>query len=240
MTIPMDTLRDANAHFMVGRRFGFAVNATGGSLAVWDATDWIPTGAVSYALAPKGTSTIDVNTDVDQGYTLEVSFDLTKFGYPAGGENKTVAIGLTYHDYDKTSIDASGYRVWWFREWPGSSSPAFCMLDNAAVITGVDDDPNARLAQEFALIGCYPNPFNPSTTIRFIAPSAGTARLIVSDVLGRLVRNESFAVRVPGTQEYQFRGDLLASGVYYYRLSFAPEGSGSVSLSGARSMALVK
>ena len=240
MTIPLDTLRDANAHFMVGRRFGFAVNATGGSLAVWDATDWIPTGAVAYALSPKGTSTIDVNTDVDQGYTLEVSFDLTKFGYPAGAQDKTVAIGLTYHDYDRTSIDASGYRVWWFREWPGSSSPAFCMLDDAAVIVGVDDDPNAQLVQEFSLIGSYPNPFNPSTTIRFMAPSAGTARLMVSDVLGRPVHDETFTVRVPGTHEHQFRADRLASGVYYYRLSFAPDGSGSMQLSGARTMVLVK
>jgi len=122
----------------------------------------------------------------------------------------------------------------------GKSSPAFCMLDDAAVVVSVDDDPNAQLVQEFSLIGSYPNPFNPSTTIRFMAPSAGTARLMVSDVLGRPVHDESFTVRVPGTQEHQFRGDRLASGVYYYRLSFAPDGSGSMQLSGARTMVLVK
>jgi hypothetical protein len=240
MTIPIDTLRDENAHIMVGRRFGFAVNATGGSLAVWDATEWIPTGAVAYALASKGTSTIDNNTDVDQGYTMEVSFDLTKFGYPAGAQNKTVAIGLTYHDYDKTSVDASGYRVWWFREWPGSSSPAFCMLDDASIVVSVVDDPTAQTARDFGLIGSYPNPFNPSTTIRFVAPAAGTARLLVSDVLGRLVHEQSLIVRAPGMQEHQFNAGRLASGVYYYRLGFTPDGSGSMQLSGAKSMVLLK
>ena len=240
MTVPMDSLRDAGAHFMAGRRFGFAVNATGGSLAVWDATDWIPSGAISYGLSLKLPSTIDNNTDVDQGYTLEVAFDLSKFGYPAGSQNKTVAIGMTYHDYDRTSVDISGYRAWWFREWPGSSSPAFCMLDDAAVIVSVDEDAGGQLVQEFALIGSYPNPFNPSTTIRFVAPSTGTARLMVSDVLGRRVYDESFIIDNAGTQERLFDAGQLASGVYYYRIGFVPHGAGSMRLSGAKTMVLVK
>jgi hypothetical protein len=240
VSVPIDSMRDANAHFMVGRRFGFAVNLTGGSLAVWDATDWIPSGSVAYGLALKGQTTIDNNTDVDQGYTVETAFDLSQFGYPAGSPDKTFAIGLTYHDYDRTSVDNSGYRAWWFREWPGSSSPAFCMLDDAAIVVSVGDEGVGQPAQEFALIGSYPNPFNPTTTVRFSVPGAGLVRLTVSDVLGRLVHEESFSVTGAGTHEHLFDAGRLASGVYYYRLGFVRESAGAVRLSGAKAMVLLK
>jgi hypothetical protein len=42
---------------------------------------------------------------------------------------------------------------------------------------------------EFKLVGNFPNPFNPSTTIRFSLPSAGTAELDVYNMLGQKIRS---------------------------------------------------
>lgn len=74
-----------------------------------------------------------------------------------------------------------------------------------------------------AILGITPNPFNPSTTIRFHLDVAEGAILRIHDVAGRLVRSfdvEAFGV---GTNELVWngtdnRGDGVASGVYYVRL----------------------
>jgi hypothetical protein len=43
------------------------------------------------------------------------------------------------------------------------------------------------LPTEYALYNAYPNPFNPSTTIKFDLPEAANVRLVVFDMLGREV-----------------------------------------------------
>ncbi|HOS65526.1 MAG TPA: FlgD immunoglobulin-like domain containing protein [Candidatus Latescibacteria bacterium] len=91
---------------------------------------------------------------------------------------------------------------------------------------------NAPLA--FSLSQNTPNPFNPSTTIRFSLPEAGPVTLAVYDVNGRLVRN---LVGVAASAAQTFlsgqhsvvwdgrdeNGREVASGVYLVRLT-APEG----------------
>jgi hypothetical protein len=237
MTIPVDSLRDANAHFLPNRRFGFAVNA-GSPMLLWDGIDW--TSAITFGIALKPPSTIDNNNDVDQGYTVEAAFDLSKMGYPAGQQNKTVAIGITAHDYDITPTSSPGTRAWWFREWPGSSSPAFCTLDNSALVVGVEGEPDPGQVLEFRLRGAYPNPFNPSTTIRFDLPEAGRARLAIVDVLGRTVRQLELGEFQRGSYERRIDASTLASGVYIGRIEFVPNRTGSPQISESLRLMLMK
>ena len=237
MTIPVDTLRDPNAHYLPNRRFGFAVN-TGSPMLLWDGADW--TSAISYGIALKPASTIDNNNDVDAGYTVEASFDLSKMGYPAGGQNKTVAIGITAHDYDITPTSSPGTRAWWFREWPGSSSPAFCLLDNSSVVVGVDEDPSTGQVMEFRLRGAYPNPFNPSTTFRFDLPEAGRVRVLIHDVLGRSVQQLDLGPMQRGSHERLFDASSLASGAYFARIEFVADRTDVHRLSGSVRLMLVK
>ncbi len=80
-----------------------------------------------------------------------------------------------------------------------------------------------------ALLGNYPNPFTPSTTIAFELPRDMRVQLAVYDVRGNLVQtllNENLAA---GRREAQWNGRdrsgrTVASGVYLYRLQ-TPEGS---------------
>jgi len=80
----------------------------------------------------------------------------------------------------------------------------------------------------FTLAQNAPNPFNPSTTIRFALPEAGHVTLAVYDINGRLVRTlvgrplgaGSHAVVWDGKDAM---GRAVASGVYVYRLT-APQG----------------
>jgi hypothetical protein len=237
MTIPVDSLRDQSAHFLPNRRFGFAVNATAPML-LWDGVDW--TSAITYGIALKTASTIDNNNDVDQGYTIEAAFDLSRMGYPAGQQNKTVAIGIAAHDYDVTPTSSPGTRAWWFREWPGSASPAFCVLDNNALVVGVDEEPVEGTVLEFKLRGAYPNPFNPSTTFCFNLPEAGHALLMVYDILGRTVRQIDLGHLQSGAYERPLDASSLASGAYVGRVEFVADRTGGRRISESVRLMLMK
>jgi len=64
-----------------------------------------------------------------------------------------------------------------------------------------------------------PNPFNPSTTIRFELPQAARVHLQVFDASGRLVTTLVSGWREAGTQEITFEGNNLPSGIYIYRVT---------------------
>jgi hypothetical protein len=74
------------------------------------------------------------------------------------------------------------------------------------------------LPSSFTLAQNFPNPFNPTTTIRYGLPSEAAVELAVFDMLGRqtalLVRED----QGPGYHEARFDATGLASGVYVYRL----------------------
>jgi len=87
-------------------------------------------------------------------------------------------------------------------------------------LTDVEESPD--LPGQFALIGAYPNPFNPTTRIRYtVASGSGTLRhvtLTVHDLLGRelaVLVNEALE---PGSYEATFDARGLPSGVYICRL----------------------
>ncbi len=64
----------------------------------------------------------------------------------------------------------------------------------------------------------FPNPFNPTTQIRFEVPVSGFVSLKIFDVLGREVATLVNERKSPGTYEVQFDGSKLPSGIYFYRL----------------------
>jgi photosystem II stability/assembly factor-like uncharacterized protein len=65
---------------------------------------------------------------------------------------------------------------------------------------------------------CYPNPFNPSTTIAYDLHKAGHVSLRVFDLLGREVAVLKDGFVEAGTHHAVFDGGNLASGVYFARL----------------------
>ncbi len=75
------------------------------------------------------------------------------------------------------------------------------------------------MPSETKLFDNYPNPFNPSTTIKFDLSESGFVSLKVFDILGReaaTLINENLEA---GGYEKVFDASKLASGGYYYRLN---------------------
>jgi len=88
----------------------------------------------------------------------------------------------------------------------------------------LDDLRAPVLSTRFESLSNYPNPFNPSATIRFSLPESAQVRLVVYDVLGRQVRVLVDGTREAGTHEVAFNAEDLPSGMYLYRLE-TPQGS---------------
>jgi hypothetical protein len=71
---------------------------------------------------------------------------------------------------------------------------------------------------EFALDQNFPNPFNPTTTIRFALPEAGPVRLEVFTITGQRVALIVDEHRQAGWHTTEFDASRFASGIYLYRL----------------------
>lgn len=84
----------------------------------------------------------------------------------------------------------------------------------------------------FQLLGAYPNPFNPSTRIRFALAQAGPVQLRIFDVQGRLVHARETSLLAAGTHDLAWEGTSatgtrVPSGTYLFVLQ-----AGSATLTG--------
>jgi len=92
-------------------------------------------------------------------------------------------------------------------------------------ITGTPESSNEITvnAEAYILTGNYPNPFNPTTTIKLQVNknTFKTAYIRIYNVLGQLVKIIEFNINGKGTYEIKWNGDLIngksaPSGVYFY------------------------
>lgn len=84
------------------------------------------------------------------------------------------------------------------------------------------------LPDQIELLGNYPNPFNPETSIHFALPAPMQVSLAVFDRLGRQVRQLYQGLLTPGEHRLLWdgrnnRGETMSSGLYFYRLT-TPDG----------------
>jgi photosystem II stability/assembly factor-like uncharacterized protein len=82
--------------------------------------------------------------------------------------------------------------------------------------TGVD--PEGDIPTQFSLSRNYPNPFNPTTEIRYHIPHSSYVSLKVFDVIGREVVTLVDDIRVAGNHNISWNASGVPSGVYFYRL----------------------
>ncbi|MEI7671331.1 MAG: T9SS type A sorting domain-containing protein [Deltaproteobacteria bacterium] len=85
--------------------------------------------------------------------------------------------------------------------------------------TGVDNQGSPLKPKEYSLAQNFPNPFNPSTTIRYGLPRGSFVRLIVYDMLGQEEAVLQNGEQEAGYHEVRFDAAGMASGVYFYRIT---------------------
>lgn len=83
----------------------------------------------------------------------------------------------------------------------------------------VSNDNQSEMPNSYELSQNFPNPFNPSTIIRYSLPEQAFVALTVYDISGREVKTLVNEVKSAGTYEVSFNSSGLSSGMYFYRIN---------------------
>lgn len=85
--------------------------------------------------------------------------------------------------------------------------------------TGVTNIEPTSLPTVYELYRNYPNPFNPTTKIKFDIPENSFVSLKIYDITGREVANLVSQEMAPGRYEFDWNASAYSSGVYFYRIN---------------------
>jgi len=88
----------------------------------------------------------------------------------------------------------------------------------AAIDYEVSSIEGNNVPNEFSILNVYPNPFNPTTTIRFTVLTRQTILLQVYDIKGRLIEKIANDTLLPGEYTYTWKVSGLPSGIYFVQL----------------------
>ncbi len=153
-------------------------------------------------------------TDTSQSYSRLIMTN-------TGGQNWSSAIphqssGKTvyYYIYTKTSNGKYFSKP--------ITAPLGNLQFNVMNTTGITGNTQS-VPKNFTLYQNFPNPFNPSTKIKFDLPASGgiekrNVRLTVYNVLGEEITVLVNSDLKPGTYEYEFNTSNLPSGIYFYTI----------------------
>ncbi|MFA3783945.1 T9SS type A sorting domain-containing protein, partial [Melioribacteraceae bacterium 4301-Me] len=132
-----------------------------------------------------------------------------------------------------------GTRTWWFRENQGGPATPWAYLSPVDFVTGVEEA-NQSVPLEFKIIGNYPNPFNPSTKIRYSLPSSGDITINIYNILGQRVFSKNLLNLSKGYHDFEFNANTFASGVYFYQIIYRNGITGQITNSNTGKMLLLK
>mgnify|MGYP001283889591 CR=1 FL=1 len=145
------------------------------------------------------------------GTTNKVAGELVN----ASGEVVAVNNSTSSNPFVLTAPSAGTYTV-----NAGYKSPSRVWGSASAVInlTGIDEELVGLKPESFALFSNYPNPFNPSTRIRYAISQSAFTTLKVYSVLGQEVATLVNEEKTPGVYEINFDATNLTSGTYLCKL----------------------
>jgi hypothetical protein len=94
---------------------------------------------------------------------------------------------------------------------------------------------------DYSLSNNFPNPFNPTTNIRFRIAEFGFVSLKVFDLLGNEIITLVDEEKSPGVYEVEFNAQGISSGIYFYKLQASdPEAGSGQGFVETRKMILLK
>jgi len=94
-----------------------------------------------------------------------------------------------------------------------------CALDTSeflSIVTNLYENVGTKVPGAYILSQNHPNPFNPSTKIKFALPKQETVTIEVYNIIGQKLQTLLNKLMPAGHHEIEFNGQNLSSGVYLY------------------------
>jgi hypothetical protein len=131
-----------------------------------------------------------------------------------GGDYFDHVLGVWYSDAIQKWI------VYTEDGWPFVEDLKFNVYvsNSTGLPTSVEEENNPTVVNNFELRQNFPNPFNPTTQIRFSLAEQSQVTLKVYNILGKEIATLVNDLKGAGTHEISFDGTGFSSGVYFYTL----------------------
>lgn len=121
------------------------------------------------------------------------------------------------------NLEESSYKVQFDNILHAVNGSDWTLFENGGSPTGMEDEvPVSPPVERMSLAQNAPNPFNPSTLIRYELPAAGSVSLRIYDLAGNHIETLAEGPQAAGKHSARWngtaRGRAVPSGVYLYRL----------------------
>ncbi len=167
----------------------------------------------AYPFADRVSITLDSAGNIYLGGVRQSNLVLIKYNtngieqwtafYPQGSVND-----ITLDKYDNVYVTGEIYSPTSYRD--------FLTLKYSQPI-GIEPISN-ELPDVFKLHQNFPNPFNPTTKIKFSVPKTSFISIKIYNILGSEIATLTNAQLQSGTYEADWSADMFSSGVYFYKL----------------------
>ncbi|MDH3215355.1 MAG: T9SS type A sorting domain-containing protein [Candidatus Krumholzibacteria bacterium] len=204
----------------------FFQSAPDSGYSVDNLAPWAPMGfTVAYNTGAGNHLTWDPSEDEDFKYYniyRAAGPFATPNGPPGAGDWELIHATIDLEWYDDPQYD--GWNIWYKMttvDLAGNESDQVVWGDDPGEVVGIGD---IVTPDQFALYQNVPNPFNPTTVIRYDVPAGGgSVSLKIFDAAGRLVRTLINGEQTSGQKTATWdgrddHGQMVASGVYFYRM----------------------
>ncbi|MFC2092624.1 T9SS type A sorting domain-containing protein [Bacteroidota bacterium] len=200
---------------------GGSFNTAGDSL-VYKVAQWGAVPQIPVLVSPlPGTTGTSLTPMLDWQNTLYAVDYRLKLASDPNFVNLIVdQLGITQSQFQVPSGLLNGGSTYFWRVWArnGLGNSAYSLIWYfTPVITNLSNN-GGNIPTEYKLYNNFPNPFNPTTKIKFDIVEQTNVKLIVFDMLGREVETLVNTLLTPGSYEYEFTGKNLTSGIYFYRI----------------------
>jgi len=149
------------------------------------------------------------------------------------GEKKDIKFAGCWGTYEgldeimnnfKTQIIAKGYSFDW-AEYPEGHSWGLWRANIDLILESIfpygftSTNEELDVPKEFELFQNFPNPFNPTTTIKYSLSKESEVKIEITDSIGQIIELLVDETKSSGTYSIQFDGSKYSSGVYLYSIS---------------------
>jgi hypothetical protein len=162
-------------------------------------------------------STSQINLTWTDNSNTETGFKIERKTGSGGTYAEIAAVGANVTSFSNTGLTVN--TTYFYRVRGVSSTTVSAYSNEASATTSVTKENASSLdaAQptDIVLAPNYPNPFNPSTTIKFTLPEGVNVSLKVVNVTGQEVATLVEGFRAAGAHQVTFKATKLPSGIYY-------------------------